>query len=68
MNHKLKLKFNKRVKVLPFLWLNFGMKGLNSVSLGTKGLTITANTKAVNLTVSGTGTGLSVKKELWKAK
>ncbi|WP_417801523.1 DUF4236 domain-containing protein [Vibrio europaeus] len=64
----MKVQFRKRIRVLPFLWLNMGKKGLSSISLGAPGLSLTLKLRSAFLTVGATGTGLSVRSQLWGKK
>lgn len=61
------IKFHKRRKILPFLWINFSKTGA-SLSLGGKGLSINIGKKGIFFTGSLAGTGLSIRKALHKRK
>ena len=52
------LRFRKRIKIFPGLWLNL-CKGGVSTSIGGKGLTVNLNGGKVKTTASIPGTGLS---------
>lgn len=52
------LRFRKRMKLLPGVWLNLGKSGI-STSIGTKGATVNFKGDAVRTTVSAPGTGIS---------
>jgi len=51
------LRFRKRVKLFPGVWLNLGKTGI-STSVGTKGVTVNLG-DAVRTTISAPGTGIS---------
>ncbi|BBK09383.1 DUF4236 domain-containing protein [Klebsiella phage 05F01] len=53
------LRFRKRIKVIPGVYINFGKKGVNSVSVGGNGLTANVNRNGTKTTVGLPGTGLS---------
>ncbi|MDP1776946.1 MAG: DUF4236 domain-containing protein, partial [Moraxellaceae bacterium] len=54
------IKFRKRIKIAPGIKLNVTSKGVSSVSLGGKGITVNAGgKKGTQLTSSLPGTGLS---------
>ncbi|WP_070964874.1 DUF4236 domain-containing protein [Vibrio sonorensis] len=61
----MRIQFRKRIRLLPFLWLNFGKKGLSSVTIGRRGLSLTIQKNAGFLTLGATGSGLSVRNQLW---
>ena len=52
------LRFRKRVKLFPGLWLNLSKSGV-STSVGTKGLTVNLKGDKARTTVSAPGTGIS---------
>jgi len=52
------LRFRKRVKLLPGLWLNVGKSGI-STSVGTTGVRINLKDGAARTTISAPGTGIS---------
>lgn len=53
------LRFRKRIKVIPGVYINLGKKGVNSVSVGGNGLTANVNKNGTKTTVGLPGTGLS---------
>lgn len=53
------LRFRKRIKVIPGVYINLGNKGANSVSVGGNGLTANVNKNGTKTTVGLPGTGLS---------
>ena len=55
------LRFYKRVKILPWLYLNISKGGI-SFSFGPRGAHITAGNKGTRYTVGAPGTGLSYTK------
>lgn len=59
------LRFRKRVMVFPFVWLNFGVSGFNSVTLGVRGLSLNIGRSGVYFTLSIIGTGISYRKQLY---
>ena len=52
------LRFRKRVKLFPGLWLNLSKSGV-STSVGTNGLTVNLKGDKARTTVSAPGTGIS---------
>lgn len=52
-------RFRKSVKILPGVRVNLGNKGVNSVSVGTRGAKVNFGKKGVRSTVGINGTGLS---------
>lgn len=63
------IKFRKRIKIAPGVKLNVSSKGLSSVSIGGKGMTLNAGgKKGAKLTTSIPGTGLSETHQLSKGK
>ena len=55
------LRFYKRIKILPWLYLNISKGGI-SFSFGPRGAHITAGNKGTRYTVGAPGTGLSYTK------
>lgn len=53
------LRFRKRIKVIPGVYINLGKKVVNSVSVGGNGLTANVNRNGTKTTVGLPGTGLS---------
>ena len=54
------IKFRKKIKIAPGVKLNVTAKGISSVSIGGKGVTLnTGSKKGTKLTTSLHGTGLS---------
>ena len=52
------LRFRKRVKLFPGVWLNLGKTGI-STSVGTNGVTLNLKGDVVRTTISAPGTGIS---------
>ena len=52
------LRFRKRVKIIPGLWLNLSKSGI-STSVGRKGLTVNLKNDKAKTTAGIPGTGLS---------
>ena len=52
------LRFRKRIKILPGLWLNLSKSGI-STSIGGKGVTVNLKNGKSKATISIPGTGLS---------
>ena len=52
-------RFRKSFKVLPGVRINVSKKGISSVSLGGKGMTVNRNKKGTRITTGISGTGLS---------
>lgn len=52
-------RFRKSLKILPGVRVNLGNKGINSVSVGTRGAKVNVGKKGVRSTVGINGTGLS---------
>ncbi len=52
------LRFRKRIKILPGLWLNLSKSGI-STSVGGKGLTVNIKDDKTRTTVGIPGSGLS---------
>jgi hypothetical protein len=52
------LRFRKRIRIFPGLWLNLSKSGI-STSIGGKGLTINLKNSKTKTTVGIPGTGLS---------
>ncbi|MCG7545396.1 MULTISPECIES: DUF4236 domain-containing protein [Pseudoalteromonas] len=59
------IRFQKRVKVLPFLWLNFSKTNF-SVTIGGKFLKLNIGRKGIWFTGSLAGSGISYRKKLNK--
>lgn len=59
------VRFQKRIRLLPFLWLNLSKTG-TSLTLGCRFLKINFGKRGIWLTGSLTGTGLSVRHQLKK--
>lgn len=59
------VRFQKRIRLLPFLWLNLSKTG-TSLTLGCRFLKINVGKRGIWLTGSLTGTGLSVRHQLKK--
>jgi hypothetical protein len=57
------IRFRKSVRVAPGVRLNFGKKGLTSLSLGRAGATVNLNQDGAKTTVGLPGTGLSYSTE-----
>ena len=55
------LRFYKRIKILPWLYLNISKGGI-SFSFGPRGAHVTAGNKGTRYTVGAPGTGLSYTK------
>ena len=55
------LRFYKRIKILPWLYLNISQGGI-SFSFGPRGAHVTAGSKGTRYTVGAPGTGLSYTK------
>ncbi|EGG92837.1 hypothetical protein IMCC1989_2466 [gamma proteobacterium IMCC1989] len=53
------MKFRKSIKIAKGVRVNFGKKGISSLSFGGKGLTFNASEKGIKVTGSLPGTGLS---------
>ncbi|CAH0542987.1 DUF4236 domain-containing protein [Vibrio marisflavi] len=62
------ISFRKRVRIVKGVYLNFGKTGLNSISMGPRGITLSIGRQGVYISGSLVGTGLSAKKWLYKAK
>lgn len=52
------IRFRKRSRILPGVWLNVGKSGV-STSLGGKGVTVQVGERGARTTLSVPGTGLS---------
>ena len=61
------IRFQKRVKLLPFLWLNLSKKSM-SVILSLGFIKINVGKRGVWLSGSIKGTGLSARKQIIKRK
>lgn len=57
------LTFRKRIRVLPFLWLNLGMRGI-SVTIGLRPVMFTLGRGGIWFSTSLPGTGLGYRKKL----
>lgn len=53
------VRFRKSMRIAPGVRLNFGKKGLTSVSVGRAGATVNLNADGAKTTVGLPGTGLS---------
>ncbi|QFT40071.1 MULTISPECIES: DUF4236 domain-containing protein [unclassified Vibrio] len=62
----MEVRFKKTVRLLPFVRLNFGKTGFNSVSIGGRLIRLNIGRGGVYLSGSLTGTGLSFRKRLNK--
>jgi hypothetical protein len=62
------LKFRKSIKLAKGVKLNIGKKGISSVSVGGKGLTLNASKRGVKATTSIAGTGVSASDYIVKTK
>lgn len=58
------LRFRRSVKILPGLKLNIGKSGINSVTIGKRGASVTAGKKGVYGNVGAPGTGISYRSKL----
>jgi hypothetical protein len=54
----LRLRFNRRVRILPGVWANLGKRGLNSFSVGQRGSRLTFGRNRTRATIGYPGTGL----------
>lgn len=61
------VRFQKRIRLLPFLWLNLSKTG-TSLTLGCRFLKINFGKRGIWFTGSLTGTGLSIRHQLKKPK
>lgn len=52
------IRFRKRIRILPGVWLNVGKSGV-STSIGGKGVTVNLGERGTRTTLSVPGTGLS---------
>lgn len=52
-------RFRKSFKIFPGVRINVSKKGISSVSLGGKGMTVNRNKKGTRITTGISGTGLS---------
>lgn len=57
-------RFRKSIKILPGIRLNLTQKGISSVSVGDKGLTINQGKKGTRVTASIPGSGLSYSQQV----
>lgn len=53
------LRFRKSIKILPFVRVNLTKKGISSVSISGKGLTVNRSRRGTRVTTSLPGSGLS---------
>lgn len=67
MNNVKGLRFQKRKRILPGVWLNVSKTGV-SVSIGPPGLKINIGKRGIWFTVGLPGSGLSYRKQLKKGK
>lgn len=58
------LRFRKSIKILPFVRVNLSKKGISSVSIGGKGLTVNRGRRGTRITAGLPGSGLSYSKQL----
>lgn len=61
------MRFRKSIKITKGVRVNIGKKGVSSVSLGGKGMTLNASRKGVRATASIQGAGLSHSEMIYKA-
>lgn len=61
------LRFQKRKKILPGVWLNFSKSGV-TVSIGIPGLMLNLGRRGIWFTAGLPGTGLSYRKKLTSKK
>jgi len=61
------IQFRKRVRLLPFLWLNLGKTGV-SFTLGVKPIFFTFSKRGIGFSASLPRTGLSYRKQLTRRK
>lgn len=61
-------RFRKSIKILPGIKVNLTQKGISSVSVGGKGLTINQGKKGTRVTASIPGSGLSYSQQLGSSK
>lgn len=61
-------RFRKSIKILPGVKVNITQKGVSSVSVGGKGLTVNHGKKGTRVTASLRGSGLSYSQQLGKSK
>jgi hypothetical protein len=59
------IRYKKRIKLLPFLWLNIAKTGF-SISIGVRGLLLNIGKGGIFLSSALLGTGLSIRKRLKK--
>lgn len=60
------VRFNKRIKILPYVTMNVGKNGM-SLTIGPKGKTLNIGSSGVNVNVSmGQGVGYSKRLITWK--
>lgn len=62
------MKFRKSIRIGKGLRVNLGKKGITSVSVGGKGLTLNASAKGIRGTASIPGTGISDSTMLHKSE
>lgn len=61
------ISFRRRIRLLPFLWLNLGKTGI-SLTVGIKPIFFTFSKRGITFSASLTGTGLSYRKQLSRRK
>ncbi|WP_413664770.1 DUF4236 domain-containing protein [Microbulbifer sp. CNSA002] len=61
------MRFRKSIKIAKGVRVNIGKKGVSSVSLGGKGLTLNASGKGIRATASIPGSGLSRSEMIYKS-
>ncbi|RYY79549.1 MAG: DUF4236 domain-containing protein [Moraxellaceae bacterium] len=61
-------RFRKSIKILPGVKVNITQKGVSSVSVGGKGLTVNQGKRGTRVTASLRGSGLSYSQQLGKPK
>lgn len=57
------IRFQRRIKILPGLWLNLSKTGI-SLTMGTRGATVTARDGELTGNMGIPGTGISFRKRL----
>lgn len=63
---EMSLRFQKRIRVLPFVWLNFGKTGFTSITIGGRFVSLNVGKRGVYLNGSLVGTGLRYRKRIDK--
>jgi hypothetical protein len=54
------IRFRKRIRIFPGIYLNFSKQGFTSVSISFRFITINLGKGGIRFTASAKGTGLSV--------